>query len=561
MAKVRERLAAAMLVAFTVPGGLQAAQHSDTITVLRGRADSLLRQRSFDAAASVYRQILQRDSNQIGVFMGLGRATSGAGQIDEAIRSYRRALDVGAAPQNLIAYLLAQLYARRGDRDSTIAWLNRSLAFRLERRGQIAQDSAFARWRNDSAFRRLAGLAPHEFADRVTGWRYDIDYLVAEAQRMHAGPERPAYQPEFLTAAADLKRRVATLSDGRMAVEIQRLLAMLHDGHSILYPMPSPRVRFTRVPLDLWLFSDGLAVVGADTELAGRVGQRIVAVGGAPIAEALRRLEPYVSRDNPMGIAVLGTFFLTQPDFVAAVGLGGDGGAITYTFETRDGRRETVTLRAAGFRGPSFKLGPAPGVSGSPPPPPPLSLQHLDAPQWLQALPEKAAVYVQYNQVQDGDSLTVAQFADSLTRVLQRSGARHLIVDLRRNNGGNNGLNRPLVRALVAFDVVPGHRLWVLTGRTTFSAAQNFLNNVERWTNATFVGEPSGSKPNFTGEDTELLLPYSGLRGSISTRWWQDASPLDRRQWIAPHLSVPVRSTDYFANRDPVLETVLSLLE
>ena len=76
---------------------------------------------------------------------------------------------------------------------------------------------------------------------------------------------------------------------------------------------------------------------------------------------------------------------------------------------------------------------------------------------------------------------------------------------------------------------------------------------MERWTDATFVAEPSGSKPNFAGEDTELILPYSGLRGSISTRWWQDSGPLDGRQWIAPQLSVPVRSTDHFGNRDPVL--------
>jgi len=548
---------AGILAMVTVTGGLVEAQNPATVPVRRARADSLLQQRSFAAAAGVYRQILESDSNQIGVFMGLGRATSGSGQIDEAIGWYRRALDAGTAPQNLIAYLLAQLYARRGDRDSTLAWLNRSLAFRLERRSLLAQDSIFARWRDDSAFRRLAGLGPGEFANRIAGWRYDIDYLVAEAQRMHAGPDRPAYQPEFLAAAADLKRRVATLSDGRMAVEIQRLLAMLHDGHSILHPVPSPRVTFTRVPLDLWLFSDGLAVVGADSGLGGRVGQRIVSVGGVPVAEALHRLEPYVSRDNPMGVAVLGTFLLTIPDFVAAAGLGGDAGSITYVFETRDGHRESATLKATGFRAPSFKLGPAPGSGADQP----LFLQHLDDPQWLQPLPEKAAVYVQYNQVQDGPTLTVAQFTDSLTRVLQRSGARHLIVDLRRNNGGNNALNRPLVRALVAFDMVPGHRLWVLTSRTTFSAAQNFLNNVERWTDATFVGEPSGSKPNFAGEDTELMLPYSGLRGSISTRWWQDASPLDRRQWIAPQLSVAVPSTDYFANRDPVLEAVLSLLE
>jgi hypothetical protein len=56
-------------------------------------------------------------------------------------------------------------------------------------------------------------------------------------------------------------------------------------------------------------------------------------------------------------------------------------------------------------------------------------------------------------------------------------------------------------------------------------------------------------------------LPYSGLRGSISTRWWQDAGSLDRRQWIAPQLSVPVRATDYFSNRDPVLEAVLSAVK
>jgi hypothetical protein len=297
--------------------------------------------------------------------------------------------------------------------------------------------------------------------------------------------------------------------------------------------------------------------VGADSQLAGRIGQRIVAVGGVPVAEAIGRMDPYVSRDNPMGRLVLGPFWLTLPAFAQAVGMSEDGRSIAYTFETRDGRREVARLSAAGFRPPNFKLGPAP-LGG---PDRPLFLRHPDLPHWLDVLPRQRAVYAQYNQVQNAPEQSVAQFADSLSRTLERSGARHLIVDVRRNNGGNNALNRPLVRALVAFEMQPGRRIWVITGRTTFSAAQNFINQVERWTGATFVGEPSGSKPNFAGEDTELLLPYSGLRGSISTRWWQDSDPLDRRQWIAPHLSVGVRSTDYFANRDPVLEAVLSALD
>jgi hypothetical protein len=517
---------------------------------MQARADSLLRQSRLDEAIALYREIVAQDSTQLAAVMSLGRSNARAGRTDEAIGWYRRALALGAGRQSQIAYLVGQLYARRGERDSTIAWLDRSLGFRLEERSEIAADSAFARWRDDSAFRRLAGLSRTEITDRVAGWRSDIDYLVAEARRMHAGPDRPAFQPRFATAAMELKRRVPTLSDLRLAAEIQRLLAMLGDGHSLLYPVSSSRVTFTRIPIDLWQFSDGLAIVGADSALAGRIGARIVAVGGVPVAEALRRLQPYISRDNPMGILVLGTFFLTIPSFVEAVGLG-DGRTVSYVLET-DGRRETVSLAPAGFRAPSFKLPPS-GAGREPP----RYLRHTDANLWLEVLPEVNAVYVHYNQVANGPTIPVDRFADSLTRTLGRTGSGDLIVDVRRNNGGDSGFNRSLIRALIGFDLQSGHRIWVLTSRTTFSAAQNFISEVESWTDAIFVGEPSGSKPNFTGEDTELLLPYSGLRGSISSRWWQNAGPLDRRQWIAPRLTVPVRSRDYFGGQDPVLDAVL----
>ena len=50
-----------------------------------------------------------------------------------------------------------------------------------------------------------------------------------------------------------------------------------------------------------------------------------------------------------------------------------------------------------------------------------------------------------------------------------------------------------------------------------------------------------------TGEDTDVVLPWSGLGLSISTRYWQDSYPGDRRPWIAPDLPVPVRAADYFA--------------
>ena len=65
--------------------------------------------------------------------------------------------------------------------------------------------------------------------------------LVAEARRVHAGPSRPAHSSAFADAASRIVARVGELQDHQIAVEIQRLMAMLGDGHSLLYPMPSER--------------------------------------------------------------------------------------------------------------------------------------------------------------------------------------------------------------------------------------------------------------------------------------------------------------------------------
>ena len=47
------------------------------------------------------------------------------------------------------------------------------------------------------------------------------------------------------------------------------------------------------------------------------------------------------------------------------------------------------------------------------------------------------------------------------------------------------------------------------TSRLTFSAAQNTVTAIERETSAIFVGEPTGSRPNFIGEAIDFELPCS----------------------------------------------------
>jgi hypothetical protein len=60
------------------------------------------------------------------------------------------------------------------------------------------------------------------------------------------------------------------------------------------------------------------------------------------------------------------------------------------------------------------------------------------------------------------------------------------------------------------------------------------------------------------GEEHEVMLPYSGARGSISNRY-HESIPGDTRNWIEIDLPVPLISSEYFANQDPVIDKVIRL--
>jgi len=393
---------------------------------------------------------------------------------------------------------------------------------------------------------------------RVAGWRSDLLLLEREAKRVHAGPTRPAHTPAFAAAVADLAARVPTLPDRRIVVEIQRLMARLGDGHSLVYPAPAARASFAMLPIDVYLFADGLYIVAGRDSAASLVGQRITRIGGLEPSAVIRRLEPYVSRDNAVGVQAFASLYLLLPPFLEAVGAAPDSARVVLELADAAGVRRTVTLRATAPRR-SLRTLPRPPGSG----PVPLWLQHPDRNLWMSPLAHDG-LYVQFNQVADGPTTSLAAFSTQLRERLADGSVRYLVVDVRHNTGGNNRLLDPLLATLGAWaDEVQSRSLYVLTSRSTFSAAQNFINRLERRVPRTvFAGEPSMSSPNFTGEDFPVPLPFSGLTVSISNRYWQDSDPSDRRPFIAPQLDLRLRGTDWLAGRDPVLERVLeSVLE
>ena len=191
------------------------------------------------------------------------------------------------------------------------------------------------------------------------------------------------------------------------------------------------------------------------------------------------------------------------------------------------------------------------------PTPLPLSMKDTETYYWFEYLESEKTVYVQYNRIEPTDEENPGEFVSRLEEFIESNQVETLILDIRLNRGGDNSLNRPLLHYLIRnTEINQTGRLFVLVGRSTFSAAMMLSVDIERHTNAIFVGEPTGSKPNHYGDSRKVQLPNSGITVRLSSLEWQYSRPSDDRPWIAPHIRVEYLSSHFEENDDPVFQAV-----
>lgn len=410
-------------------------------------------------------------------------------------------------------------------------------------------------WIAPSPVEPRAPLPPQSIGpeDRVDGWTSDLDHLLAAVEREHH-TWRGKELPDDLLARADwLREHIPELSDQRMLLELNRLAALVGDGHTSIRPFAS-RFETTALPLRFYFFADGLFVIDASPGHEAWIGSQVLAIGETGADALLARLADYVSRDNVHGTRWTGPTLLRLTGTLEAIAEGIEPTRVPVTLRTLAGEQTVAVFTPAreepSTNTPKLVASRVPGA-----PPPPLYLTDVPRSFWFRALDERT-LYVQFNQFVDSPEGTVAQCAAQLAAAIGEHSPARLVLDVRHNNGGDATLLPPLLRVLREFERRPGE-LVVLMGRNTFSAAQIFLALVDRDTGALFAGEPSSSSPNFVGESNPVRLPWSGGSGNISNRY-HETIPGDEREFIPADLPLELSSADYFANRDPLLDLVLA---
>jgi tetratricopeptide (TPR) repeat protein len=550
---------------------MTATEHYSTLQ----QASDAFSQRKFAEAATLYRKLVGNNQRSGDLWLRLAQSYNQSGNLTEATQAFQKAFRLGSRQmaRSDVAYRLAQSYARAGNKAMSLDWLDTALAERFPSRGQLQTDTVFTAYREDERFRRLAGMLPRGKLTRDDGMRFDVAFLSEEAKRLNPSNRRPAYTASFDAAVKQLQADIPRLTDLQVSVRMFGLLAMLDDGHVWVAPPKAESGGGFSVsfPVDFYAFSDGLFVIGGGSEIASSIGARVISIGNKTADELLKALVDIAPHDNEMSALWKGMFLLPVPEVLQLLGATNSLTEVTLSLADTSGRRKNVTLHAGSGYARAYNLPRVKGVGTEP-----FYMQDVLS-NLFKPLPEANAFYFLFNAVFPKQEATPgsgpqAPFATLMSQMtamskeleqgLRESGARNLIIDVRNNFGGNSYLLGPILRAIAQFqEAAPDHRIFVIIGRGTFSAAQNFLTQVERLADVTFVGEPSGSRPNFTGESRPFKLPYSGIGVNIS--FLEHAGPYsgDQRQWIAPDVPAALSSQDYFANRDPALEAILAIIK
>ena len=393
-------------------------------------------------------------------------------------------------------------------------------------------------------------------------WQDDLRFLQQTIHKDYASLFIKTTKDAFDTEVEKLYNEIPNLTEHEIVVGMTKLVASFKYGHTGIFFHLNP-MKFHKFPFNLYEFKDGIYIEGTSTANKKALGAKVLKINQIPVKEALQKIHPVVNAENSQYFKAYGINFLAIPEVLHAQ-------KITKTLQTAI----TLTLEKEGtiFTHEFKALEKGKGIpkkygfvqnkdnwlSARDKSVTPLYLKNPDKIYFFEHLADQNTVYVKHTSIANDSEETTENFYNRVFDFIENNNVDKLVIDVRFNGGGNSYLNKPLVRGIIKSKIDKVGSLYVITGRRSFSACQNLVNELDNYTNAIFVGEPTAENVNFMGDTRAVVLPNSKIPVHLSFAWWQEKPIWEEAEWLAPHVPVEMTYNEYINNEDPILKAALN---
>ncbi len=308
-----------------------------------------------------------------------------------------------------------------------------------------------------------------------------------------------------------------------------------------------------RLPIYLKIFSDGCYITEATDEYKELLGGKIIKVNQFDYDTVFEKVSSMISRDNEIWPKFFFPWFFNHMNYLHGLGISNstDNLEITYLLNNEIKSKHINSVKEMFFpKMTDYHIAKETTA--------PMFYKNRFRAYWYKYLEEDNILYAQINTITSLPDNPLEKFCDSIKTFVDTHNISAFVLDIRNNTGGNSDLNPTIVKLMLSEKINVKGKSFTVIDYTTFSAAQNLAADIEVYTETIFIGEPTGSRPNFIGEVNPFKLPYSGLVISSSNLYHQHGLySSDTRTWIAPDIYIDFSFGDFKNGIDPVLEKII----
>lgn len=389
-----------------------------------------------------------------------------------------------------------------------------------------------------------------EPSDTAAKRREDLNFLYQEVLAKHPGGFVNAPESVFPALKAEIEICLETETDTEFLLDLMRLTALAGDSHTAI--SVGSAANFRAYPFSMIRRGESWYLSAVTPEDGGLLCQEVTALAGKPVAEVVNAFGTLFSSDNPVHLRRQFRQACNVADIYEYLGLVDAGKPITVTLKNGKNlslapmdREDMVKLELITI---SSKIQGQPETAAA-------DANYLSMPL------NETTYYIQYNACVEDEDLSMEDFAAKVWGDLDIGVYSRIVLDLRNNGGGSDGLIWPVLEA-VQSSTSRGAELVGLIGEATFSSA--LINAVEiQEMGGVLVGEATGGSVCHFGAVKTFTLPNSKVRGQMSSKYLDLNTLLDAAagrgvEALEPDVEVFQTLEDTLNGRDTAVEWLLS---
>lgn len=351
-------------------------------------------------------------------------------------------------------------------------------------------------------------------------------------------------ETDWQNQMASIEGQTESISALGFLFETTKMVATLGDQHTYLI-MPDEFLK--QFPVEVWWDGDRAIVVKATTLYEQFLGHELSTIDGKSMLEIRDTVMNYLASENEYWKVGISPLYLNYAEVMEWEGLIASADVASMVFISQEGESTTLDVPSA-IGEPQF-----------------IAIEETQdvIPAYYQNINDNYAVqlieddlYIQYNSAFDMFPYDQTALLADIQFIINNNVLENIIVDIRFNLGGQIDHFVPVIDYLASTEFNNPEDLFVLTGRRTFSSGVGATYSFRDRSNATFVGMPTGGKPNGFSNVVGLGMPYtqSALFFSLDYLEITDGDP---ETFIPDHLT-PFTQQDFIQGMDPALSLIKS---